>query len=517
MEARVEFRKKKFLWNSFSGVATRILSITVLVWMHQYLLRRIEPAEYAIYAVVVSVLAFAPVIIELAAGGPRRYIIEAYARGDDDRIGDILRSITPTLLGFSVALFAFGSFVALRVEHVLTIPPEYVDQARWMVFLLAISLSAQLGTAPFVVGFHVRQRFALLNGIFFASELLRIALLMVLLIGVSPRVLWVVVASVVSTGLSLIVQWVVSHRLLPSLRFRLGRVRWDILREQFHFGGWTSLGNFAVMIRQAAPAIVLNKLATPVDVAAFHLGALPFRQLNQLVAKATEPIQPAITTMHALNQQDEMREAYLRGTRLQMWATLLPSCLLMGFAAEVIDLYVGDRYAKAATVLAVMFASFPVMASTNMLYRVVIATARVKGFSIANLLLNLMLLGLMLYFSWADYGAEGIAIAFLITSAGAACFWPYGNRLVGTRFRDFLREALVPGTLPFLAGLGAAYAWSAHFAPASWLALFVGFAAASLAYLLVLVPCLHASDRADLARIVQGVLARARPSAADAR
>ena len=509
MEARVEFRKSRFLWNSASGVATRLLSLTVLVWMHQYLLRRIEPGEYAIYAVVVSLLAFGPILIELTAGGPRRYIIEAYARGDDDRIADILRSVTPLLFGAATLLVGISGLFALRVEQLLTIPAEHVDQARWMVFLVGSTLSLQLAAAPFLVGFHVRQRFVLLNGINLGSELLRIAMLVVLLVGVSPRVLWVVVASATAGVTNIVVQAIVSHRLLPSLRVRFGRIRWDILREQFRFGGWTSLGNFAAMVRQAAPAIVLNKFATPIDVAAFHVGALPFRQLGQLVTRATDPIQPAITTMHALEQHEAMREAYLRGTRLNLWATLLPAALLIAFADELMALYIGDRYAAAAPVLAILFASYPLNASTTLVYRFAIATAQLRVYFLWVLGLHVFLLLLMIYVvAVLEEGATGVAAAFFAVSVAGTAFWRYANRLVGTRLRDFFRQSVIPGTVPFLAGLGVALAWSRSFAPGDWWQLAGGAAVASLVYLVILAGVLRPADRADLGRIAQRLFGR---------
>ncbi len=49
MSARVEISKRLVLINSACTVATQFLSITVLVWLHQYLLLRISPSEYALY------------------------------------------------------------------------------------------------------------------------------------------------------------------------------------------------------------------------------------------------------------------------------------------------------------------------------------------------------------------------------------------------------------------------------------------------------------------------------------
>ncbi len=50
--------------NSLSSIALRLLSVTVLIWTQQYLLRRISPEEYALYPVLVSTMIFAPILTE---------------------------------------------------------------------------------------------------------------------------------------------------------------------------------------------------------------------------------------------------------------------------------------------------------------------------------------------------------------------------------------------------------------------------------------------------------------------
>ena len=56
----VEIKKELVAKNSFSFLVTHILNITVLVWLHQYLLRRVGVEEYSLYAVIAAVIAYAP-------------------------------------------------------------------------------------------------------------------------------------------------------------------------------------------------------------------------------------------------------------------------------------------------------------------------------------------------------------------------------------------------------------------------------------------------------------------------
>ena len=65
------------LINSASSLVTRMLSISVLIWLQQYLLKRITPEEYSLLPVLYSVMMFAPLITTILISGLGRYIAEA--------------------------------------------------------------------------------------------------------------------------------------------------------------------------------------------------------------------------------------------------------------------------------------------------------------------------------------------------------------------------------------------------------------------------------------------------------
>ena len=269
--------------NSASSLATRMLSISVLVWLQQYLLKRIEPAEYALLPVLYSVMMFAPLITTILTSGLGRYIVEAYARHDDERVTQITSTMFPILCGAGLLFLAAGWTLAWHIGSVLDIEPEYLWDARVMMALLMFSAAIRLPVAPFGTGLFVRQKFVLQNLIQVGAEVFRLSLLFILLLGVSTRVLWVITAAVSAGMIGLIVRTTISRRLVPTLRFRPSHIHWPIARELTSFGGWSFVAQVASTIRTGADALILNKLATPLDVSCFHLGSLPMKHLQKTV------------------------------------------------------------------------------------------------------------------------------------------------------------------------------------------------------------------------------------------
>jgi len=128
MTTKIEISKRLVLINSASSVVAKVLNVCVLVWLYQYLLRRISPEEYALYPVLMGVMAFAPLLTLILTSGLGRYIVDAYAKGDEQRVTQITSTMFPLLLAATVPVLVIGGLFAWYVDRILTIAPAYVGK-----------------------------------------------------------------------------------------------------------------------------------------------------------------------------------------------------------------------------------------------------------------------------------------------------------------------------------------------------------------------------------------------------
>ena len=94
MSTEVVISKRLVFVNSLSGVAAKVLNLGVLIWLQQYLLRRISAEEYSLYPVLISLIVFLPPATSVLTGGLTRYIVEAYAKGDERRVTQITSTMS---------------------------------------------------------------------------------------------------------------------------------------------------------------------------------------------------------------------------------------------------------------------------------------------------------------------------------------------------------------------------------------------------------------------------------------
>lgn len=508
----VEISKKLVLVNSLSTVLTRLLGLAVLAWMHQYLIRRIPTAEYAIYPVIISIMAFAPIVTAVLTGGVARYVVHAYAQRDAHRVTEIITSITP-LIGLATLIFwSLGGLAVYFIDSLLSIEPEIRKDAQLMISLLVFQQGLALLLQPFTIGLYVRQRFVWINLLVLLEELTRISLLMTLLLSVSPRVLWVVVAAFVSRVLALLATLVISQRLMPSLRFKRGMFDRSTARRLLSFGGWTVLGGISYRIRTSANPIILNLFSAPLEVAVFHIGSLPARQADRLTTVASSPLQPAITAMHAKGDMAGLQRAYLRGNRIALWVMLLVCVPFMVFGTPLSVLYVGDDYVASGVVMLWVALSFCLSQSSEMLYRVALASAKVRGFFIASIGTQIVNVGLTVALvAYFGMGAIGAALASVATASAShfLIFWPMGARMARVSFARFWRETLWPAILPASVSAATCLLLNRIVSPDTWLQLGLCAVAGGTVYLATLLLLgLQAEDRRDLASVLHSVRGR---------
>ena len=505
MASRVEISKRVVLINTVSAVLARVINVSVVLWLNAHLLRRISPEELQLFPLLMSVIVLLPLFTSVLTSGIGRFVLAAYVKGDDRRVTQIVSTMFLPLLGAAVVILAAGLTLAWHIDKVLVVPAGRLWDARIMMALLIVAAAVKPPVTAFSIGFFVRQKFALYNGIAVANELLRIVLLFVLLFGISTRVLWVVVANVATELVLSAVLLIMSRRMVPALRFRIAEIRWGQARELISFGGWSFLGSMALRLRETVVLLLLNRLATPLDVVIFNLGYQGRRQLDAWADVLGGPLYPVVTSMHAVGAKDRLRAIYVRGGRVALWIMLMIALPAALYAQPIIRLYATETYLEAAVVMVLTLAGLPVAYGVWMIWQVASATGRPRPTSLYVLATQAILVGLVFgAVRVLEWGPFGVALAMFLVGVFSELLvlWPLGLRLSGATFDAWVRETLIPGLTP---GCVASVVWAALgllVKPDSWMAVGLCAVGGLLCYWAVLLLlCLEPRDREDLRNV----------------
>ncbi len=482
--------------------------------MYQYLLKRIPPEEFAVYPVVTAIMVFAPLFFTFFSGGIARFVIDAYAKGDFEEVSRIVSSIFPMLAAAAAVFLVAGLIFAGNIENVLNVAPQMVDDARLMMALLIVSFALQMIMQPYVIGYQVRQRYVELSLLAVLRDLIRIVLLLIFLLGISPEVIWVVIATVVSELVYLLVTVVRSRRMVPELRFKRSlfamKRAWDLMS----FGLWTTVGRLGTVMYTHAATLVLNLYGSAVDVSGYYIASSFYRQLLGLIQTAALPLQPAITGMNALDDHERLASTVMRGGRFALWVSLAVATPMVLYADPFIQLYLGDKYSITAMVLVLFMIIFPFSQPTHLLGMTAMAMARVKAFFLPAFLFQLLGLVLMIVFTVRlNMGATGVTLALAGITIGSQLlyFWWLCLKLIKIDFSTFAQSVLLPGWAPAVSGAVVWTGLAVMRAPDSWFLLGLYGVLGGVVYAGVLLGfCLSQTDRQDLQALLSrvGLVAR---------
>jgi O-antigen/teichoic acid export membrane protein len=479
--------------------------LSVLVWLQQYLLKRISPEEYSLVPLMAAIMAFAPLLSTVLTGGLGRFVTVAYARGDDDEVTSICSTMLPVLAAGGIAFLAVGLTCACYIDHLIRIVPSRLWDSRIMMALLVFSAALQLPAAAFGSGFIVRQKLLLQDLIGVSCQLLRLLVLFSLLFGVSTRVLWVIVASVSSDLANLAISLPISVRLIPAQRFRWNAIRWPLAREITKYGGWTLVNQIAQTARMAMDPLILNRFASALDVATFNVAGIVPRQLPLLVGPLSRPFIPILAALHATGDFTRMRSTYLRTARYNTWVLLAVAVPAIVFNKELMLLYLGGKYQGAGAVMAVLLL-VPILNGLNALGPAALGAAGdIRGFASRQIIVHSVnLLLTVLFVAQFRMGAFGSAAA---TLAATLCLdtvltWRLSWRTTHTPGSAWFREVFLPTVVPALPSLLMCLSVKYVFGIASWLGLFaVSAASGALNLVLIAIIGLRDQDRIDIARV----------------
>jgi O-antigen/teichoic acid export membrane protein len=373
-----------------------------------------------------------------------------------------------------------------------------------MFSLLFITMAYNISAIPFQFGFQVKQKFVASNVLHLARTLTKIAILFALLFSSGVWVVWVVVANTASGVVFTSIRLIYSRRILPCLKYRARMFDFSTTKTILSFGFWSFLGQAANSLRLAMDPIILNLLATPMDVTCFHIGSSFRRQTEYLMQSIFVNLQPAFIAMHATSQKHRFVNTFHRGNRYSMWVVLFIAMPLMIFRKELITLYVGPNYILSATVLALLYLASPVGAGVSMVWRAASAMGRIREttpYAICNQLANL---ALTIYLVRnLQLGAFGSALStFLVSLFSGIFIWvPISVRLLDISFYNWLSKSFIPGILPAISGgilWFFLYLWHP---PATWFELGAFFGMGAIVYIAALVTLgLDKSERKDLNR-----------------
>jgi membrane protein EpsK len=342
--------KRRFLSNvlwSWTGV---LVNIVLGLFLSAILVRRLGVARYGVWVLLFSTMDY----LRLLDFGLRAAVINRCARhnalGEPTRINETINTAIVYFLMMSAAccLAAFaGRDAAMRIFNIdAALQPD----ARLLMIVIALSISARLVFSPITGALEAFQRFDAINRAYIGALTARAVGSIALLLAGYGLVSLGLLVLVVQTAED-VWNFVSLKRVFPALQLTPALVRREAFRGMLSYGKHSSVMAAANLVSIQSPATVLGYLRGPSDVAFF---AFPWRLLMYTTEAFAKVGQITASVTADLDARQDARNVWNMAivTNRTCLALFMPAAIFLTlYAAPLLTAWAGPQVARGSSAL----------------------------------------------------------------------------------------------------------------------------------------------------------------------
>lgn len=508
--------------NTLALVVGRVLYLGSRVALPPVILGYVSLEEYGIWASCFIVITY----LGMSAFGITnvyiRYVAEYRARNDTEAINRLVTTGVGVTTAIGLGVIVILWFALPWVVDAFRISPDLHHTAVVLMFATCVTFVLDLTLGAFGQVLVGLQRIAAQTGVWVAASCLEAMVIVVLL--VAGLGLWALpVAFAVRFLVGTAAYVVLCKRALPSLAIGWRYVDRSVLPLFYGYGAIVQLagllGIFLYSIEKLIAGVFIGVAAT----ALFDVGEKFAVMVSGIPSSINQVFLPAVSHLHTLEQREQTRALYLRGSRYIAMIGGLLMAYLAAFAGAVIVGWLGAaaEYRDAAFILTVFSVAFHLHVVTgpgSAIYRGTGVPARELVYPATQLVLVLVSVGagFLLVGRTVEVIAVTVAASMVLSSF---VYEAYTNRYLGVPQRAFATQVILPALVPYGIGFALAVVLQPWFAayPADRWAAFGSLITAGVLYGLIAPLVLYrgfcdaherAALRGQLARALGGFLPR---------
>ena len=448
--------------NVISSVGAKVLYLATRFVLPPVILASISLEEYGLWALAFILVAY----LGMGAFGVSnvyvRYVAEYHARGQTERIGDLLSTGLSLVSLFAVTVLVVLWFALPTMLGWFSVPEELHRTAFILIYGTVAVFMLDLSLGAFVYVLAGLQQIVLQNRIWIAAFLFETALVIAFMLG-GIGVLGLLYAFALRYALSISLSVWFCFKQLPGLRLSPTRFNRDYLRLYLRFGGILQISGLLGMFLRSVEKLIAGLFINVQAVGLFDIAQKFPVMATSIPSSINAAYLPAVTEMHARGRDAEFARLYLAGARQINLLTAFIMGFLAAFAAPLLTAWLGPNpdFAMAPFILACFTLPFQlnvVTGAASNVFRGMAQPVHELLYPISQLILVVLLVGggFLLFGVSVIVIAVAVALAMILSTL---IYFVYTNRFLSVSQGRFLSRVLLPGLVPYLTGFGLALAF----------------------------------------------------------
>jgi O-antigen/teichoic acid export membrane protein len=473
--------------NSASNVGGTVFGLAVGFAVTPFILHRVGATSYGLWMLAISLVSYGALLDFGVCNAVTKYVASYRRQGDVDRLGGVVATGLLALLAAGLIVLLATAVLAAIFPLAFNVSKADEATSRWLVVLSGLSVAVTLPSGIPLAVLRGLQRFDLVNLISTAGVALN-AGLAISVVALGGGVV-AVAAAYLPLELAMQVPMVLAiRRTAPELKLGFRGATREFARSVASFGAAQFVMGVSAQARIRAPEAVIGAFLPVGRVTSYtiarRLGAIP----NMLSDQFVNVLMPLASHLHAGNERSRLRAVQVASTRVALAISLVVACPLLVLGRPFITAWLGPQYAGSTTPMLLLMGAGLAATVAWPSGAILIGMGRnavLAVFTATSALLSIGLAVALIH----PLGVTGAALAVLIgtTLESVGLALPYSMRVIGTRARPLVVDAVLPALAPAVLSLAVLYVTREALQPTSFLAIgaigFLGAAVYAIAYL----------------------------------
>jgi len=439
-----------------------VLQIVSVLVLSPYVITKLGDGPNGLWVTIVSFTGLLGLLILGVPMASVRFVAEAVAKEDRERLDKAVSTcLAICLLLGTAALFvgaaAWWVFDAryLSGELAAGLSPDAIQGARIAFAVVVVQVAAGFALRlPYGI-LDAHQDFIARNAVMAGEIVLRSALILAVLAW-RPTLPALALVLVASSLAEFTAAFLVLRRRHPGVRFSLRHYDPVLVRPILGFSVWALLLNVGALLSFRMDALVIGAHMPAEAATQFDIGNKFFEPLTSLVVAVSAVILPAATRLHAIGQQHELRDLFLKWSKICLSIVLLVGLYLLVLGPDFLGAWAGERFAgPAGRVLQVLMLSFLVwLPVRGVAIAVLFGLGKPRAAALAFVLMGVVNLAISLALV-ERLGIVGVALGTAIPNVVFAVYvLVLACRAIGLPLREYVAYVVPRALLGALVPLG---------------------------------------------------------------
>lgn len=324
MEQDNAHKSRRIARNTLMLYIRMLFMMFIGLYTSRIVLQALGESDYGIYNVVGGVVAMFAIISGALNAAVSRFITFEMGKGGEAQLNKVYSTAVSIQLILAAIVVIIAEPVGLWfIENEMTISPDRIPAARWVLHFSLLSFAANLMSVPQMASITAHEKMSAYAAIGIMEGLLRFGVALLIMKSSQDRLVYYAALMALSVVVVRMAYGIYCRTHFAECRYRPVFDR-TLMKEMFAFAGWNFIGVTAGVLRDHGGNILVNIFSGSVAVNAARGVALQLSNAVQsFVTNFMTAVNPQITKSYAAGDRTYMFSLMRKSSRMAYYLLLV--------------------------------------------------------------------------------------------------------------------------------------------------------------------------------------------------